>query len=272
MIDFTTPSARRAELLAAGVFFAIVLTFTLWYMATHQAPTPYMREQEEVAAAPEVLAPEVYEEHGQYFDIEASYPAQTLLYASVGAEADEEALALMGDFVTDTVDDFKTQGNFDNLTPEDIQIMGLSDTRKESIMIDFEERRGAKTASYVFTLFVDTLGAHPNTFYRTFTFDLTTGEELKIADLFVPKSDYLKRISAISEFELSKSLGDMADIEYIRQGVTPEAINFQSYAIEDGALILIFPPYQVAPYAAGPQQVSIPLSQLAEILKPAYQP
>ena len=71
---------------------------------------------------------------------------------------------------------------------------------------------------------------------------------------------------------MAKTLDDMADVDYIRQGVTPEALNFQSYAIEGDALVLIFPPYQVAPYAAGTQEVSIPLSQLKEILKPAYQP
>lgn len=271
MIDFTTPSARRAEVLSAGILIVLVLGFTIWYMATHQAPAPYGAPVETASPAPEVRAPETYEEHGQYFDIAATYPAETALNASLGAAEDDAAVSLMGDFVTDTVNEFKAQGNFDNLTPEDIQIMGLSDTRKESIMIDFEEMLGRNTASYVFTIYVDTLGAHPNAFYRTFTFDLGTGEELGIGDLFVPKSEYLKRLSAISEFELSKALGDTVDIEYVRDGVKPEALNFQSFAIEGDALVLIFPPYQVAPYAAGTHRVSIPLSQLAEILKPAYQ-
>ena len=272
MIDLTTPSARRTELFSAAAFFAVILIFTVWYMATHQAPAPYQAEVADVADTPESLPPTVYEEHGQYFDIEASYPAQTLLKGSLGDDADENALAIMEEFVMDTVDEFKSQGNFENLTPEDVQIMGLSDTRKESILISFEEKQGPKTVSYVFTLFVDTLGAHPNMFYRTFMFDRTTGDELSIGDLFVSGSDYLKRLSAISEFELAKTLKDSADVEYIREGVTPELVNFQSFAIEGGALLLVFPPYQVAPYSAGPQEVSIPLSQLSEILKPAYQP
>jgi hypothetical protein len=272
MIDLTTPDARRAEVLTAGALILIILGFTLWYMATHQAPEPFMAEEtgnEEPAALP----PEVFEEHGDYYDIEATYPAETALKGTIaGPESDTAAVALMSSFVEDTVDEFKTQGNFENLTPEDIQIMGLSDTRKESIMIDYEEKLGNDTVSYVYTLYADTLGAHPNTFYRTFTFDLATGKELAIGDLFVPKSEYLKRLSAIAEFELSKSLGDLMDIEYIRQGVTPEALNFQSFALEDDNLVLIFPPYQVAPYAAGTQTVTIPLSQLTEVLKPEYQP
>jgi len=271
MIDFTTPNARRAEVLGAGLLVMVILGFTIWFMATHKAPVPYASVGETASTTPAALPPETFEEHGQYHDIGATYPAETALRTSLGADADTKATALMKDFVEDTIDEFKAQGNFDTLSAEDAAFMGLTNDRKESISIAYEEQLSANTASYVYTLFVDTLGAHPNAFYRTFTFDLKTGTELSIADLFIPRSNYLTRLSAIAEFELSKTLGDDADIEYIRQGVTAEALNFQTFSIEGENLILIFPPYQVAPYAFGTQEVSIPLSQLTEILKPAYQ-
>lgn len=272
MIDFTSPNARRAELIGASIVIVPALLFALWYMATHEAPKPYTPFQAPLAPEEVPSGPQVYEEHGQYFDIKATYPSETALKASMGADADAEAVAAMEDFVDETVSEFKQQGNFNNLTAEDIQILGLSETRKESLTIAYEEKLGAHTASYVYTLHLDTLGAHPNAFYRTFTFDSATGAELGINDLFVARSEYLKRLSAIAEFELTKSLKDFADIDYIRQGVAPEGQNFQSFAIDGNNLVLIFPPYQVAPYAAGSQSVSIPLSQLADILKPEYQP
>lgn len=270
MIDFNTPSARRMEILGVAILAGLILAFTLWYMATHKAPEPFSGIPEVTTPTPEALPPKVIEEHGQYFDIKVSYPAETALKGALSAEADLEAVALMEDFVEESVREFKKQGNFENLTPEDVQIMGLSEDRKESIQIAYEEIKGENTVSYVYTLFVDTLGAHPNTFYRTFTFDLKTGLELDIASLFVPRSDYLRRLSAISQFELAKSLGEFANVEYISQGTKPEALNFQSFAIEGDTLVLLFPPYQVAPYAAGSQEVSIPLEQLEEILKPEY--
>ncbi len=271
MIDFNTPEARRKEILGVVILVGLVLAFTVWYMATHKAPEPFTGIPEEVATTTsEVLAPIVIEEHGQYYDIVATYPAETALKASLGAEADAAAVAAMEDFVEASVSQFKKQGNFDNLTPENIQIMGLSEDRKESIKIAYEEMRGKNTVSYAYTLFVDTLGAHPNTFYRTFTFDLTTGTKLDIASLFVPRSDYLRRLSAISQFELAKSLGEFANIAYIAQGTGPEPLNYQAFVIKDNALVLLFPPYQVAPYAAGSQKVSIPLEQLEEILKEEY--
>ncbi len=269
MIDFTSPDARRAEMVGAVILILVVLSFTIWYMATHQAPEPF-NPNPVAEPAPEAIPPQTFEEHGQYYDIEATYPGETPLKASAGVEADAAALALMEGFVEDTARDFKRQGNFDNLTPEDVQILGLSDTRKESLMISYEEVRSDATVSYAYIIHLDTLGAHPNTFYRTFTFDLATGEELKIEDLFVSRSGYLARLSAIAEFELSKSLGEFANLEYIRQGVAQDPINFQSYVLDGDALVLIFPPYQVAPYAAGTQSVSIPRAQLAEILRPEY--
>ncbi len=270
MIDFNTPNARRMEILGVVILAGLVLAFTIWYMATHKAPEPYIGIPEVATTTPEVLAPKVIEEHGQYYDIEVTYPAETPLKAALSVEADAEAVSVMEDFVEESVREFKAQGNFENLTAEDIQIMGLSEDRKESITITYEEKSGDHTISYAYTLYVDTLGAHPNTFYRTFTFDLTTGAELEIADLFVPRAAYLTRLSAISRFELAKSLGEFANIEYIAQGTTPEALNFQNYAIDGDELVLLFPPYQVAPYAAGSQEVSIPLKQLEEILKPTY--
>lgn len=269
MIDLTTPNARRMEILGVVLLVGGILAFTLFYMATHEAPTPYAVVPE---AVPEALPPQVLEEHGQYYDITVSYPAETALKAALGPEANQVAISLMEDFIEDTVQEFKKQGNFDNLTPEDVQIMGLSEDRKESIRIGYEEYTAAHTVSYAFTLFVDTLGAHPNTFYRTFSFDLQTGQELTLADLFLPRSDYLKRLSAISQFELAKALGESADIEYIAQGTEPDTVNFQTFVVDTDALVLLFPPYQVAPYAAGPQSVRIPLSQLKEILAPEYQP
>jgi hypothetical protein len=270
MIDFTTPSARRAEVLGAGALILALLAFTLWYMATHRAPDPFLSDA--ASSTPEALPPGAYEEHGTYYDISATYPAETPLKATAGAEADARAVSAMERFVDGTVRDFKNQGNFDTLTDSEAAFMGLSEERKESLSRAYEEMQGTATASYVYLIALDTLGAHPNAFYRTFTFDLATGAELSVDDLFLPRTDYLKRLSAFAEFELGKALGEFADADYIKQGTTPESVNFQAFAIDGDALVLIFPPYQVAPYAAGTQRVSIPLAQLAEVLKPEYRP
>lgn len=264
---------QRLELLGAGILLLVVIGLVGWYMATHRAPEPYLPTAE-IPATPVVERPEpqTVTEHAQFYDIEAAYPAETLLLASAGAEADSKAIAAMKAFIDKTVSDFKREGNFSNLTKEDLQIMGYDDGRKQALAIEYDETKGAHTVSYAYTIYVDTFGAHPNAFFRTFTFDTESGVELAIQNLFLPKAAYLARLSEISRFELAKALGSDIDIDYLNQGTAPAAENFQNFTINGDALVLIFPPYQVGPYALGTQTVTIPLAQLKDIQKPSYLP
>lgn len=255
---------RIAELVGAGVIVIALISFTLWYMASHPAPTPPTLP----APLPEPTLPSI-EEHAQYYDIEAHYPSQTTLLSK---EANLAAIASMKSFVEDTVTTFKKEGDFEHLSPEDIQIMGFADGRRESLTIDFTEQKGHRTLSYIFTIYLDTLGAHPNGFYRTFVFDTETGKELALADLFLPKTAYLKKLSTLSREALTETLGESANIDYINEGTMPETASFANFVIEDTTLVIIFPPYQVAPYSAGSQQVSIPLADIQDILKLVYRP
>jgi hypothetical protein len=53
-------------------------------------------------------------------------------------------------------------------------------------------------------------------------------------------------------------------------GTTPEEKNFANFFLDNQEFVLLFPPYQVAPYAAGPQTLRIPLPELSNILKQEY--
>lgn len=273
MLNFTLLSrTQKLELLGALVLILTTIGLSIWYMATHQAPEPYNAPVEEAAPAPVALEPQTVTEHAQYYDIEAEYPAETPLLASANAKANTAALAAMQEFIDSTVADFKREGNFANLTKEDLQLMGYDDGRKQALAIEYEEVSGADTVSYAYTIYVDTFGAHPNAFFRTFTFDLLTGTELSINNLFLPKASYLRRLSDVSRTQLTKKLGEDVNTEYLNQGTTPEEANFQNFTITGNNLVLIFPPYQVGPYALGTQTVSIPLVELKDVLKPAYLP
>lgn len=271
MPTFTKPSVRTLELAGAALIFLILLGMSIWYMATHQAPRPSALPGIAATSTPAQVAlpPQSIEEHATYYDIETSYPAQTSLKATAGTKTDAAAVASMKSFIESTIADFKREGNFANLSHDDIQMMGL-DQRKESLVIEFKEQSGAGTISYLYSIYLDTLGAHPNAFYRTFVFDAKTGSELTLGNLFLPKTAYLARLSALSREKLMASLGEMADADYIKDGTKPETDSFQSFSIDGANLVLTFPPYQVAPYAAGTQTVSIPFADLADILKPAY--
>jgi hypothetical protein len=102
------------------------------------------------------------------------------------------------------------------------------------------------------------------------------GNELGLADLFVatstnPHADWLNQISGIAtvqiQDELTKRLGETPGDSFFSEGTAPKEENFQNFVIDGNDLVFLFPPYQVAAYAAGTFDVRIPLSQLKDVLK-----
>lgn len=211
-----------------------------------------------------------YVEHAAYYDITASYATSTPLLASVGADADAAAVATMKNFVASTIAQFKADGNFANLTARDVQVMGLDKGRKETLNIVYLIASSSHTVSYIFTIYQDMLGAHGNTVFHTFTFDTRTGALLSLSDLFVPGSSYLATLSSTSRAALPTIIGEGADTNMIANGTMPEEKYFQNFFFDNKDFVVLFDPYAVAPYAAGPQTLRIPVSELANILKPDY--
>ncbi len=139
------------------------------------------------------------------------------------------------------------------------------------LSISYDEYRFSDTiVSLVFTIGDYTGGAHPNSWYTTFTFDLEQGQEITLDDLFVEGSNPLAVISPIIQQDLLARIGEMTDPTWVEQGTGENPDNYQNFAITPDQLIFFFPPYQVAAYAAGPQEASIPLSQIRAILAPLF--
>ncbi len=115
--------------------------------------------------------------------------------------------------------------------------------------------------------------AHPNHNSKVFNYDLNTGKELKLADLFKPGSDYLKVISDYAVKDLTEQFrgemsGEEPDTDWIREGAGPKEENYKSWNLSPKGLEINFDPYQVNSYAAGPKEVVIPLSALKDVLDP----
>lgn len=117
-------------------------------------------------------------------------------------------------------------------------------------------------------------GAHPNQNYFTITYDLKSGRELKLAELFKPGAKYLAAISAYATKDLqgrkmpdsNENLGLAQDV--FAEGAQPMAKNYRNWNLTKKGLLFTFDPYQVGPYAAGPQTVVVPYAQLTEIARP----
>jgi hypothetical protein len=123
----------------------------------------------------------------------------------------------------------------------------------------------------------DTLGAHPNTYYRTFTYDTKTGEGITIGDLFADNVNYNQLLSTATRKVLPSviaahegvSVNDV-DLGMIKSGTLPEEDSFQNWYLDGTQLVIIFPPYQVSPYAAGLIEVRLPLTSFGTNVSASY--
>jgi hypothetical protein len=148
-----------------------------------------------------------------------------------------------------------------------------ADGRKYAMGIEYKAYSSAKFVSYVYQIYEDTGGAHPNVYYATFTFD-ANGNKLELADLFKPGARYLDKLSELAYKDILiqakarfESDLDETQIDWIKNGTAPTLETLQFFYVDRNNLVLIFPPYQVAAYAAGVFESKIPLASLQDILK-----
>ncbi len=107
--------------------------------------------------------------------------------------------------------------------------------------------------------------AHPGSYSRTLTYDLEAGTSLTLNQLFLPGVDYLGPISAYCITDLgTRDIG----FEMFSGGAVPTADNYHNWNVAPDGLLVTFDEYQVAPYAAGPQTVLVPYTELTVILDP----
>jgi len=192
-----------------------------------------------------------YTEEGPYYVIEARYPA--------GRPAVEAALAA-------SIAQFKEDGNFANLTAEDIQIQGLGPDRKYAYDAEYKTYNAPGYTSYFYTIYQDTLGAHPNGFFLTFVFD-KEGNKVSLAQLFPNNPNWLEELSLVVSNEVVAQMKQRTGLDDITGSVFAEGLatkeeNFQTFVIDGDMLVVEIPPYQVAAYAMGSFEVRTPLKGL----------
>jgi hypothetical protein len=106
--------------------------------------------------------------------------------------------------------------------------------------------------------------AHPNHYFKVINYDLEKGKTGTIKDLF---KDTPKALTVLSEYcktDLSKP-----DFPLFEEGLETKEVNFANWNLTEKGLRLSFDPYQVAPYAAGAQEVVVPFRVLKSLANTA---
>jgi len=114
-------------------------------------------------------------------------------------------------------------------------------------------------------------GAHGNTNYVITNYDIKTGEKIDWRQIFLMNSDFFQKISELSFKNLKEKLttGEtpLSNDEWIKEGTAPNEENYNTnVGFTENGLLIIFQQYQVAPYAAGPQEVIIPYQNIENFL------
>jgi hypothetical protein len=197
------------------------------------------------------------EETGPYFQIKAKYPffGQKIIDGKVE------------NFVKEQIAEFKKNADLNKDYPP-----AVNSEAKYDFIGNYNFSRSAKTLGVKLEIYQYTGGAHGNTIYTTFNYDLADNKMIGLADIFIAQSNYLNIISKLAIADLKNILDQdgFADNEWLAAGAGPKAENFSAFMIVPAGLEIYFSPYQVAPYAAGAQTIAIPGEKIKEIIRPEY--
>lgn len=244
---------------------ACVLVVSLLLMACTPKPAPepvapVAEVKVEPCPVPErtVCAPIVYDaiqinEETAGYSISIEYPVL----------CDPDASRTIRDHVTRLLSDFKKDFPGNDLRDYPV---------KHDMHITYAVWPAARErlASVKLGVSVFTGGAHPNHWPVTWIFDMADGETLGLDDVFINRKDALIEIAPMVRKVLIASLGDMYAADMLADGTTPVAGNYDDFILNDEGVVFFFAPYQVAPYAAGEQVVTIPYARLAKFMKPEF--
>lgn len=141
---------------------------------------------------------------------------------------------------------------------KEIKEMSLEDSLNVnySFITYYEIRSHINTFLSLTQLFRDyTGGAHGNYAYVSYNFDLNTGKQLQLSDLFNDVKDYLY-------INIKKQMKAMDDESFYDDFTLDNMI----WYIEGDNLVILFNPYDIAPYVAGAPIFNISLKSLQDYM------
>lgn len=121
----------------------------------------------------------------------------------------------------------------------------------------------AGTRSVVFEVYENVGGAHPQTWYKAFNWDIAEGAPITFETLFKPGTKPLDVIFPMVQADISRQLGVDAPVS-AADGLDPA--KYQEFAITDDSVIFYFGQGQIMAGAGGALQASVPRNAIAELL------
>lgn len=187
------------------------------------------------------------------YDVNVHYPRTGL--ATVDRPMQEWATGLADEFVKQAEEDFASFGDDPPFGSYSLDLsFGVARNDETAFVVGFDEG-------------IYTGGAHPNQDIETFNFLMPDGWRVFLPEVFDPLA--VERISELAIADLKRQWGgdSLSDDDWLKSGAGPDWDNFRDFMLLPNSLVIRFPPYQVAAYAAGPQAVELPLAELKGLMR-----
>ena len=153
-----------------------------------------------------------------------------------------------------------------------------SDTTKRSwyeyhyVITSQTQPGGFGTTSYIAIIDYYEGGAHGINQRMTMNFENKTGRLLELEDIFVP--GFESQLNPILQQALTEKVGanDLRDLRDKGYLLSMEMFPSNNFILNDETISFIYNPYEIASYDKGETELSIPLSDLKNILKSDFNP
>lgn len=176
----------------------------------------------------------------------------------------EEVLKQINDILEKDALDFKEE--LSNMAKTDFEESKKStfEFRKYELLVDYEVHTANEELISVSTLnYQYTGGAHGLSVKIPYNFDLATGKEIALSDLFKEGKNYGKILNEEIQKQIKANPDNFYEdeIEHF-SGI----IEDQTFNIKDGKLFIYFGQYEIAPYSSGIIEFEIPTSVLKDVI------
>ncbi|WNG89405.1 RsiV family protein [Mycobacterium sp. ITM-2016-00317] len=189
----------------------------------------------------------------QICHVHAEKPAYRLDYAFPADYPDQQALA---DYLTQTRDGFVNVSEM----PGSWNLPYVLDAKGTGYRTGPDD---GGTRSVVFEVYENVGGAHPQTWFKSFNWDVAEKAPLTFETLFKPDTQPLDVIFPIVQSEISRQLGVDAPIS-AADGLDPA--KYQEFALTDDSLIFYFGQGEIMPGAGGALQATVPIMAVEGML------
>jgi hypothetical protein len=140
--------------------------------------------------------------------------------------------------------------------------LGYHEPSLQEMVGEFEIKTNERNIlSLTLTVYAFTGGAHGMTIVKALSFDVTTGTQYELKDLFKPDSDYVTVLSKIIEQKIKD--WEIQLLEPFTK-IRPD----QDFYFADHSLVIYFQLYEITPYAWGFPYFPIPILDIQDIIQP----